>query len=265
MDSQVMVIPVLAIAVDLAFAVLALVAWIFLIPVMVVQNATNQVDAALGVIIAVLFAITHVISQAAVMFAANERFEGRNPTVGGSLAKAFSKFGPLALFGLLEATVGLILRYIADNLKGVGNLIRMIFGLAWSVSTYFAIPYMIFENQGPIGSIGQSVNLIKAKWGDVLRGNVVASAAFVLAWLLAFGGFIGGILMVLNTCNDAGCTIEWNGPSLIGVSVLAFVLIGLASASVMAYVKVALYRFASNKPLPGFDSELLQNGFRTKL
>jgi len=263
-DPQIMTIPLIAIGVNLVFAALIGISWILLIPFMDINNTTNSVNIGLGIAYALLAAITHVIAQAAVMFAANERFEGRNPTVGSSLAAAFKKFGPLALFGLLEATVGLVLRAISDNLKVLGDIVRFIGGLAWAISTYFAIPFIIFGGQSPFSSIGLSAKLIKAKWGDVLRGNVAASAIFVLIYLLAFGGFVGGLVMTLNSCNDAGCNINPGGPGLIGVSILAMIIAGLASSTVMAYVKIALYRYATDKPLPDFDSGLLANSFRVK-
>jgi hypothetical protein len=263
-DPQIMTIPLLAIGANLAFAAVIGISWILLIPFMNINNTTNAVNIALGIVFAVFAAITHVTSQAAVMFAANERFEGRNPTVGSALSAAFKKFGPLSLFGLLEATVGLVLRAISDNVKVLGDLLRFIGGLAWAISTYFAIPFIIFGGQAPIASIGLSAKLIKAKWGDVLRGNVAASAIFVLIYLLAFGGFMGGLVVTLSTCNDAGCNINWSGPSLIVASILVLLLAGLASSTVMAYVKIALYRYATDKPLPDFDTELLANGFRAR-
>jgi len=263
-DPQILVIPVIAAGADILFSVLAGISWILLIPAMQVPSGLNAVNVSIGVVLAVLFAITHVVSQAAVMIAANERFEGRTPTVGSALSAAFKKFGPLALFGLLEATVGLVLRYIADNLKVLGDIVRFIGGLAWAISTYFAIPFIVFGGQAPFAAIGLSAKLIKAKWGDVMRGNVVASAVFLLAWLISFGGLISGLFLTLNACNDVSCKINYAGASVIGLSVLVMLLTALASSTIMGYVKVALYRFATDKALPGFNSQLLENAFRVK-
>ena len=263
-DPKIMTIPLIAVGLDLAYSLVAGIAWLLLIPFMDIQNATNAVNVALGISLAVLFAITHVVSQAAVMFAANERFEGRAPSVGASFGAAMKKFGPLALFGLLEATVGLVLRYIADNIKVLGDVLRFIGGLAWAISTYFAIPFILFGGQAPFAAIGLSAKLIKAKWGDVMRGNVVASAIFILAWLVAFGAFVGGIALTFSSCGDTSCNINWSGPSVIALSIVVMLFTGLASSTVMSYVKIALYRFATDKPLPEFDAQLLADGFRIK-
>jgi len=263
-DPQILTIPLIAVAADIVFSILAGISWILLIPFMDINNATNAVNIVIGIVLAVLFAITHVVSQAAVMVAANERFEGRNPTVGSALSDALKKFGPLALFGLLEATVGLVLRYIADNIKVLGEVVRFIGGLAWAVSTYFAIPFIVFGSQTPFAAIGLSAKLIKAKWGDVLRGNVVASAVFVLAWLVSFAGLLGGLFVALQNCGDASCNVNSGGFVIIGLSILVMLFTGLASSTVMGYVKIALYRYATDKPLPDFDSNMLQNGFRVK-
>ncbi len=263
-DPKIMTIPVIAVGVDAVFAVIAGISWLLLIPFMDINNATNAVNIVIGVIMAVLFGITHVVSQAAVMFAANERFEGRAPTIGGSFGAAGKKFGPLALFGLLEATFGLLLRYIADNVKVLGDVVRFIAGLTWAIATYFAIPFILFGGQNPIAAIGLSGKLIKAKWGDVMRGNVVASAVIILAWLVAFGGLVGGIFLTMSNCNGPTCNINPSGLALIGFSILVMLLTALISSTIMSYVKIALYRFATGKPLPDFDSQLLADSFRVR-
>jgi hypothetical protein len=66
----------------------------------------------------------------------NERLEGRNPTVAGSIKVALSRYGALSLFGFLETTVGIIMRAIQERLGFLGGLIRIIGGLLWAIATY---------------------------------------------------------------------------------------------------------------------------------
>ena len=203
----------------------------------------------------------NVVSQAAVMAAANERFNGNNPTVGSSLAFAFKNYGQLSLFGFLDATVGMVLRAIQERIGFVGSLLRIIGGLLWAVATYFAIPGIIFGGQTATESIKSSVVLIKEKWGNALKTNIVASAVIALVFLVGLGVVMSGVGIIVM---DQSGNLLYSGLSLIGSGVVIFLIGGLLQASVMAYVKVALYRYATGQSLPGFDDALLGQAFKVK-
>ncbi len=98
-----------------------------------------------------------------VVYTAKTRFEGGNPTVGGTIRFAFSKFHLIIYWALMSATVGLILYAIenlARNLKGVGQgILRFIRGalaLAWNIITIFVIPAMVFYGLSPTKAIKKS-------------------------------------------------------------------------------------------------------------
>lgn len=260
-DPKILGIPLVGTLIDLVFIAVAGVLWILLIPVMVQSNATQSVDVILGVLLAVAFALTHVFSQALVIASANERFEGRVPNLANAFSTVRGHLGALTLFGLLQASIGLVLKYIAENLKGVGSIIRFFGGLAWSVASYFAIPAILFENLGPIASISQSSRIIQQKWGSALRTNATASGLFVLAWLVSFGSFIGGIAIAFNSFDSNSTFSGYLGLGLTGVGALALFASALFTSTVMSYVRVALYRYARGESLPDFNSELLAKGF----
>lgn len=260
-DTQVLAIPLLAFLATLVAGVLIVVSWILLIPAMEIYDASGVIQPALGIVAAFLATNIHVVSQAAVMAAANDRFNGNNPTVGKSLAFAFKKYGQLSLFGFLEATVGLVLRAIQERLGFIGGLLRIVGGLLWAVATYFAIPGIIFGGQTATESIKSSVVLIKEKWGNALKTNIVASAVIALVFLIALGVVMSGVGLIVM---DQTGNLLYSGLSLIGSGVVIFIIGGLLQASVMAYVKVALYRYATGQSLPGFDDALLGQAFKVK-
>jgi hypothetical protein len=262
-DIQVLAIPFLAFLATLVVGVFIVVSWVLLTPVMEIYKASNVVQTAMGIVAGFIGANIHVVSQAAVMAAANERFEGRTPTVAGSLKAAFDRYAQLSLFGFLEATVGLVLRAIQERLGFLGGFLRIIGGLLWAVATYFALPGILFGQQTAIESIKSSAVLIKEKWGNALRSNIVASAVIALVFLAGLGVVMSGVgLMVLN--ETASNSVLFSGLSLIGSGVVIFLIGGLLQSSVMAYVRVALYRYATGKSLPGFNEELLGQAFKVK-
>ncbi|MEY4451824.1 MAG: hypothetical protein RLZZ380_945 [Actinomycetota bacterium] len=216
---------------------------------------------AFAVAIGVIVSFTHVLFQACVMCAANQRYSGFEPTFASSFKEASEKIGPLSLFSLVEATVGMILRAIRDNLKGVGNFLSFIGGLAWAVASYFAIPSILFEGLGPIAAVRRSADIIKTTWGSALRVNVVAGVLFVFAWILAIGGVVGGMFLAIgdpyNYQPIAGFTV-------IGISLVFAFALALVQGSVMSYACVALYRYATGKPMPEFDANLMAAAFKLK-
>ncbi len=218
----------------------------------------------LAVLMTIFAAFTHVIVQASVMAAANQRYSGQTPTFSSAMKEVGQRLGTLSLFGLLEATVGMVLRAIRDNLKGAGSLISFIGGLAWAVASYFAIPAILFEGLGPINAVRRSSEIIKTKWGSALRVNLFAGIAFLLAWIIAVGGIFGGFYIALGDPNSYSEASLITGFSISGVTILLAFAIGLVQSSVMSYACVAIYRYAVGKPLAGFDSSLMTNAFKLK-
>ena len=216
---------------------------------------------ALAVVSSVIVSFTNVLVQGAVMAAANQRYSGMEPTFASSFKEASEKIGPLALFSLVEATVGMILRGIRDNLKGVGNFISFIGGLAWAVASYFAIPAILFEGLGPIAAVRRSADIIKTTWGSALRVNVVAGVLFVFAWILAIGGIVGGLYLAIGDPYNYQLS---TGFTVIGLSLVFSFGLALVQGSVMSYACVALYRYATGKPMPEFDANLMTTAFKLK-
>lgn len=216
---------------------------------------------ALAVVVSLIVSFTHVLVQGAVMSAANQRYSGMEPTFASAFKEASEKIGPLALFSLVEATVGMILRAIRDNLKGVGNFISFIGGLAWAVASYFAIPAILFEGLGPIAAVRRSADIIKTTWGSALRVNVVAGVLFVFAWILAIGGLVGGLYLAIGDPYNYQLSA---GFTLIGLSLVFSFGLALVQGSVMSYACVALYRYATGKPMPEFDANLMATAFKLK-
>ena len=216
---------------------------------------------AIAVVLSVIVSFTHVLVQGAVMSAANQRYSGMEPTFASAFKEASEKIGPLALFSLVEATVGMILRGIRDNLKGVGNFISFIGGLAWAVASYFAIPAILFEGLGPIAAVRRSADIIKTTWGSALRVNVVAGVLFVFAWILAIGGIVGGVYLAIGDPYNYQLS---TGFTVIGLSLVFSFGLALVQGSVMSYACVALYRYATGKPMPEFDANLMAIAFKLK-
>ena len=202
----------------------------------------------LGVIVAlacgsVVATAATVIFNVALVFAANDRIEGRTPTIGGSLGQAWGRRSVIFSWAILSAVVGTAIRVLEQRLGLVGRLIGVAGGLAWAVATFLVIPVLAFENIGPFGAIKRSSSILKARFGTVARGG--------LRFGFLFLGLSLGALLVLAL--GVVCIAKHADVIGVPVAIVGFVLlIGISMYAQAAgmYMRTILYRFATDQPIP---------------
>ena len=123
----------------------------------------------------------------AVIHCASIRLRGGDPTIADGFRAATQHLGRIAAWALVSATVGVILRVVAERAKIVGKIVAALVGGVWSVATYFIVPVMIFEGRTLRDSIKQSTQLIAKTWGESL---VAAGGIGVFIMLLGVAGLI---------------------------------------------------------------------------
>jgi hypothetical protein len=65
-----------------------------------------------------------IFFQAAVVAGATERMRGGDPTVRSALAAAGRRTGPILLWAVVAATVGMVIRAVQDRIGFVGKILR---------------------------------------------------------------------------------------------------------------------------------------------
>ncbi len=206
--------------------------------------------------------VISVLISGAIVHAALERFEGRTPTLKGSLQAARQKLGSLFKFGLLSATVGLLLSVISDRLPVIGGTILQMAGsLAWSIASLFSIPYIMTSDKplGPIVATKQSSALIKKIWGESL---MVSGGVGVIAMLsgLAYLAITIPITVLLGTKLGAGAEMGLGIGTAVGLIALSIPLNVLASIA-----KTAVFYWATTGEAPEmFNKELLHSALKPK-
>jgi len=204
--------------------------------------------------LAVVYFITFFVSiyfNAAVMGAAMIRLNGGDPTISDGLKVANENLRRIAGWALLSATVGLILRAIAERAGIIGRIIAGFAGAAWGVITYLVVPVLIFEKVGPWAAVKRSGSLLRKTWGEAMGGYFSLGAIFLLlalpGLLLLLGGVaIGGIVGLL--IGGAVAVVYW-------------LILGLLGAAAQSILVTALYRYATTGKLGfGFPEGLLATG-----
>jgi hypothetical protein len=217
----------------------------------------------LGVVVAFLFYLVQYFviffANTALVGAAMIRLQGGDATVGDGFRIAAQRVGPIFGYALISATVGMILRAIANRGGVAGQIAALLFGLAWNLATYLVVPVLVVENVGPIRAVERSAALLKRTWGEQIVGNLGIGAVF---GLLTFAVLIVGVPLIGLAAAAKSIVLVAGAIVLV---VLALALLGLVGGALSGIYQAAVYRYAATgRTDSGFRPELVQGAFRPK-
>jgi hypothetical protein len=109
-------------------------------------------------------------------------FNGEEPTIAKGLRFSLSRIGVLLSWAAFAATVGTALRILQDNLGSIGKIVTGLIGIVWSVTTFFVVPVIAYENLGPIAAFKRSASLMKEKWGESLAESPSLPWEYLRYW-----------------------------------------------------------------------------------
>lgn len=205
-----------------------------------------------------LLVATFITTLFAVAFAAgaDERLDGGDPTLRSCLSAAWSRKWAVLQWALLSVVVGLVLRALREKAGPLGKVLAGLGGLAWGVGTYFVIPILAGTRTSAWSAVGTSAQLMRKKWGNALRVQI-RLGLYVVVWLLAAVGAGFGVYALSQTSTVVAAAVAV-------VAVVVLVYAALVLSVLGAYVRVALWRFATGRPVPGFDPSRLEAAVRVK-
>jgi hypothetical protein len=188
-----------------------------------------------------------------VVACARIRLEGGDPTVGDGFRAARENLGRIVIWALVSATVGLILRVIAERSKLVGVLIARFLGAAWAIATYFVVPVMIFEKRGAKDSMTASTQLIRKTWGESL---VAAAGVGIVILLFGIAGLAAPIIGVFISPTAA----------VIGLAVmlLYWIVLSIVSSALTGIYRTGLYLYATKGTATPTLNAFAANAFTPK-
>lgn len=196
-----------------------------------------------GVAIVALFVTYLVLTFISSFFAAalvhqtREVLAGNDASLRAGMAAAWDAKGPIVVWSLISATVGLIINAIENSDSRLGRLMGAIFGVAWTLMTFFVIPVIVFERVSTKEMFTRSAGTFKQTWGETpisLLGINVVSAVVAVPFLLpGFYLFETGL-----------------APIGIGLVLVGALLSFLVSQTLQGVVKTTLYLYASDGTRP---------------
>jgi hypothetical protein len=216
-------------------------------------NASKPLVWVLGFLGAVALTYIVVFFNAALVFAANSRFQGEPVSVSDAIHAAGARSHVLLPWAIVSATVSVVLRAVEQRGGIIGAIVGRLAGVAWSVVTFLVLPVLVFEGLGPIAAVKRSGELFKHTWGE----NLMTNAGIGIV------GFIGIVVGVIPLV----LFLAVGGPiAVVGIAlfVLWCVAVFLVTSTLTGIFQVALYRFATGVPVPGFEPGQLEGSFRTR-
>lgn len=195
----------------------------------------------------------------ALVACASNRFQGKDSSLRAGLGVAVSRLPQILQWALLSATVGMVLRAVAERAGLLGSIVIRLVGMGWAIATYFAVPVLALEGLGPFAAVKRSVEILRKNWGQSLTLHVGLGLVGLLLTFAAFVPLVAGVALSV--------TMESWIPGAIGgvVTVLCLIVLGLVTSTLRVIIQTALYRFVVTGTAPeGFDPALLQAAIRTK-
>jgi hypothetical protein len=201
-----------------------------------------------------------VFFNSALTSCALDRFEGREPTLGGGLKAAWQRLPQIAAWALVSATVGMLLKLIENANEQIGRFISSLLGTAWSIITFFVVPILVVERVGPITAIQRSLATLKRAWGEALVGNIgIGLVMFLLAIPIVLVLLVGAYLCAM------GPALLPVGLLLIVLALVGFVALAAVSSAMNNIFVAALYRYAAQGQVAvGFDEATFRRAFSPK-
>ena len=192
----------------------------------------------------------------ALVGAALVRLQGGDPTLRDGFRVANGHFVNIVGYAAIAATVGMVLRLVAERAGPFGRIVGRIGGVGWTLATFLVVPVLVAEGLSPVDAIGRSASLLRRTWGEQIAGTVGFGAVFVLA-------FLATILVGVVTIVAAAATGFAPLMAAVGILlVLALIALGLAQGALMGIYTAALYRHALGDDASRFfPPELLERAF----
>lgn len=186
------------------------------------------------------------------------RLKGGDPTVGDGIGAAIARLPQIVGWALVSATVGMILKGLEKNSKGVGRFLTGLLGAAWSIVTFFVIPVLVVEKKNPLEAIRRSMDVMRRTWGESLGATFGIGFISFLATLVALIPIGLGVVAFSQQMPGLGF-------GMIALGIVLLLAISLVISTLNSIILAALYIYAAEGEVPRqFDSAVLQSAFRPK-
>ncbi len=205
--------------------------------------------------------IYFLVNYYAAALAANvlQIFLGKSEPFSAYTKLARSKAPAIFMFSLIEATVGMILRFLVERIRFVGWILAWLLGTAWSLGTMFVLPIIVTSDTSAPRAIKQSITFFKSTWGENITAKVTVNAPLFLINLLVILMFLP---LFFITFYNGTVILALFLIVIYGVIQLSIAIVGSFANSL---INISLFYYAAYHQIPpSFDADLLNHVFVKK-
>jgi len=208
-----------------------------------------------GLALGLLYFLCHgimVFFSAALVCESLRALRGQPTSIVGGLGCAGSRIAAIAVYSIIESTVGLFLGGLAKRSDSSRWLSEWIFGTAWSLVSYLALPVIVAERRGGYESLRRSGELLHRIWGETALSDLgfrVVTNDFLLAVIL--------ICLLIARRIDA--------PLAVVVAIALILGFAVVAGALQAIYRAALYIYVAEGAVPDdFDTSEMHAVWRVK-
>lgn len=258
---QVVLFPILAAASSVTLVVA------LFVPSLVVEILAQLHPLAIGLLQLPLLFVTYfglafvsTFFNVCVVHTTKVTLAGEPSRVFSTLWFAAKKVHLIAAWSVVSASVGLLMRALDElgERSGLAGklllmLVRLVLATAWSLMTVFVVPSMVYRGLGPFGAVRDSMETLRATWGDgVVRYYGVGIVAFVT--LLPF--------LLLGVCGVLAAQIWWLSVPLLLLAGAGLTVLVPTFNLLTTVWQTVLYDYATTRKVPaGFSEDELETAF----
>lgn len=182
------------------------------------------------------------------------RFKGGDPTVMDGVRSSLAAIHYIAMWALVAATVGLILKVIESRSENVGRFVAGLFGAAWSMLTFFVVPVLVVEHRKPWEAFNRSKDVMIKTWGETFTASFSLGLFNMLAVFIGAIPIIGGVFLLSSAAVIAYV--------LIALGVLLIIIGVLCISALESILLAGLYIYAEEGVVPtGYDKSSFSDAF----
>lgn len=197
------------------------------------------------------FVTTFVASffTAALVSSVDDAFHGRNPTLRDGMAAAWEMKTELAVWSLISAVVGVVLRSLERSDSALTRIVAGFFALGWTITTFFIIPVIVFEDVSIKEMFSRSAGTFRDTWGETFSSTLGIGLIQFVLWIagMALVVAVGGLLFTVVPAVGTSTVVLGAVGLTVGVYLVGQTVLGIA--------KTALYVYAAEGLVPSeFDN-----------
>lgn len=224
----------------------------------ITDDKTTATDILVYVVLFLFYFVNYfviIFFNSALVSCAIIRFKGGNPTVMDGVRASMAATHYIAMWALVAATVGLILKVIESRSENVGRFVAGLLGAAWSMLTFFVVPVLVVEHRKPWEAFTRSKDVMIKTWGETFTSTFSLGLFNALAVFLGALPIIGGVMLLSSAAIL--------GYGLIALGVLLIIIGVLCTSALESILLAGLYIYAEDGVVPtGYEKSSFSDAFQ---